>query len=200
MLTAMTSSPSTPVLENAAAPPPPNRRLWSSPSFSQHSDYYSGDDGGIFSPEASFIKSAQSSIGQLPLRAETQNQRIILDRLAGIAKAILASPDLTEHHFQLIEQDVDRLEQTIAAPDPQSREPADVADSGLFVNDEDDVTEMLSEHGVDPEPEISISQTIASEEVVSRVVKVAQNLKKRFQEMKVCDLQSVFKIQELIYL
>lgn len=119
------------------------------------------------------------------MKPESQNQRIILDRLSGIAKAILASPDLTEHHFHLIDQDVDRLEQTIAAPDPQSREPADIDDSGLFVDDEDDVTEVAAEQDDTLEVKWKPSQSNEAKEMVSRIVKVADDLNKRFEQTKV---------------
>ena len=187
MLSAMASVPSTPILENPAAPPP-NRRLWSSPAFSQHSDYYSGDDGSTFSPESSFLKASQLSFGQASVKSQSQNQRIILDRLSGIAKAILASPDLTEHHFHLIDQDVDRLEQTIAAPDPQSREPADIDDSGLFVDDEDDVTEVAADQDDISEVNSKPSQSNEAKNMVSQVAKVAEDLNKRFEQIKVREM------------
>jgi hypothetical protein len=185
MLSAMASSPTSPVNENPT-PPPPNRRLWSSPAFSQHSDYYSGDDGSTFSPDASVLKSIYSSLGDLPMRQQSQNQRIILGRLSGIAKAILASPDLTEHHFQLIDQDIDRLEQTIAAPDSQSREPADKDDAGLFEDDEDDITEVAAETDTSLEMKSNPSENKEVKEMISRVVKVAEDLNKQFQQVKVC--------------
>jgi hypothetical protein len=185
------STPSTPIYEHVP-PPPLNRRLWSSPSFSHSSDYYSASDSGAFSPDEPFHKLTFGSLGNQPLvRPDSQNQRIILDRLNGIAKAILASPDLTEHHFQLIEQDVDRLEETIAAPDPQSREPAD-GNGDLFADDdEDDLTEVATEgdageaEAVAQEAMIDTRECEETDAMIARVVQVADDLKRQFLDMKV---------------
>lgn len=173
------SYPSTPIHDTPV--PPPNRRLWSSPAFSQHShsDYYSGEDADLFSPDGSLNKSAHSSIQPFN---NSQNQRILIERLNGIAKAIVAS-HLTEHHFHLINQDVDRLEQTIAAPDSQTREPADIAN--LDDEDESDVTEVAVEQDTNPNPVVVPPVQISDDEIVDRVVKVAGELKQRLLETKV---------------
>ena len=57
-------------------------------------------------------------------------------RLNGVSAAIIKAPTLTEHHVQLLHADIDRLESTLSGPDPQSREPADIGDYGLFADDE----------------------------------------------------------------
>jgi hypothetical protein len=117
---------------------------------------------------------------------------MILERLSGIAKAILVSPDLTEHHFHLIQLDIDRLEQTIAAPDPQSKEPADVGDSGLFdeedEHEEEDVTELARETAVDIQPQVATPDNAEAKDVVLRVMKATEDLNKRFREFRVRDL------------
>jgi hypothetical protein len=232
--TTIPGGPSTPPNTDRSPAPPPNRRLWSSPAFS---DYFSGGDGeDTFSPSdwrkpadctittmtmadsaSSFDRSAggsdsrnhHSSIDR-NLSSACQSQRIILARLNNVAKSILRATDLTEHHCQLLDADLDRLEQTLSAPDAQTREPADIADSGLFVDDDDDdvnveTMEDIAKQGhITEESEESASddlngaledtervgivdavETTETRETIARILKVANELHLRYEEMKV---------------
>lgn len=204
MLTALPSQPSTP-LNDRVAPPPPNRRLWSSPTIS---DYFSGDDSSsfTFSPDSAGLRSSSTwdsvpgdrkprstgledsytgrglngILSDLHLSRSTQIQRQLLDRLNAIGRAILEA-DLTEDHCDRLSLDIEKLEQTLAAPDSQSREPAEIAEQGLFVDD--DATETEVESTI--VSEVPVAKNREAAEMIARVTEAAGALKERLIELKV---------------
>jgi hypothetical protein len=188
--------PSTPHIDRPAHPPP-NRRLWTSPAIS---DYFSasGDDGSswTFSPESSLLKTAasfsdapratspdsfggrtlQNSAHDSQLSRSSQNQRHLLQRLNSVGRSIL-SGDLNDEHCERLGLDIDRIESTIAAPESQSREPAENEVSGLFNDDETEASTIITRPGE--------SSSREAMELVRRVTKAATELKQRFLEIKV---------------
>lgn len=157
------------------------RRLHPSPSFS---DYFSGEgeeySSPISPPNGATAHQAKMALG-LNLEASPAHsfQRILLARLQDAACAVHRI-DITTHAFQVLNQDIDRLERTIAAPDAQTREPADVADSGLFVDDEsDELDEPIEEEQEPKAVDAEFHETIA------RVSRVSQDLRQRYEEIKV---------------
>jgi hypothetical protein len=197
----MPDVPSTPHIARPAHPPP-NRRLWTSPAIS---DYFSasGDDGSswTFSPEAPPVlktattfsdaprasspdsyggRTLQNSVQELQLSRSSQNQRHLLQRLNSVGRSIL-SGDLNDEHCERLGLDIDRLESTIAAPESQSREPAENEVSGLFNDDETEASTILRSGALDNHE---------AGELVRRVTKAATELKQRFLEIKVGTIPS----------
>jgi hypothetical protein len=232
-----TSIPSTPNIDRSQSPaisttaPPPNRRLWSSPAFSDYFSSGDGEDG--FSPDmrksvedmldgsingndlqANGFRHGISSIDRnlANLSSTSQSQRILLARLNNVAKAILRSAELTEHHCQSLSLDIDRLEQTLSAPDAQTREPADIADSGLFIDDDEEeekyereAEEKRKQEEEDEHTQVQEVNTIPEEHepiespdyvanakerelTVSRIMNLTKDLKLRYEEMRVSQI------------
>lgn len=104
-------------------------------------------------------------------------------------RAVHAAHRLTDHHCDLLAADVERLERTLRAPDPQSKEPADA-----FVDNDDDDDE--EEAGEDLAEEKARRMRDAEkraemERVVARVMAVRGDMERRIAGMKVSDISSV---------
>jgi hypothetical protein len=125
---------------------------------------------------ASYTLQKQSQANQpprSPVPFLLPEQRALLARLQGIIAAIVKASSLTEHHVELLHADIDRLEVTLSGPDPQSREPADTGDSGLFSDDDDEAEEEYHlEPQVEEDEENEEDETILEEEPENTVEKV----------------------------
>jgi hypothetical protein len=147
------------------------RNLWPSPSFS---DYFSGDEQSPTPAKTSLNGPTQVTLGQ---------QRLLF-RLNEIGNQILRST-LDGQTPGIIDSELDALEQTLNAPESQSRAPAELEDSGLFIDDdaEDERREALEEQRL--ALQATHAQLEEGREVVARVSEVTEQLKKRYDEVKV---------------
>ena len=147
---------------------PPKRIFESSPAFS---NYFSDEET---SPQASGL-----------LRPSPSQSRL-LGRLNAIGRQILRK-DPGEHERTVLSAELDALEQTLNAPEPRSREPPDIAGSGLFVDDE------TEEQPADKQLEETLTAAkahVAAEkqkrdELTERVNKVVRQVQLRHEEIKV---------------
>jgi hypothetical protein len=174
-------------------PPPAALHAWSSPTGS---DCFS-DDMTVASPEHPTAAGAQRSLAESLLAQSSPStrqdfgapqllenpgasaaQRALLHRLAGVVRAVHAAHRLTDHHCDLLAADVERLERTLRAPDPQSKEPADV-----FVDDDDEEEVDLVEEKRRGMREAE--KKAEMEAVVERVMAVRGEMEQRIGEMKV---------------
>jgi hypothetical protein len=170
-------------------PPPHALETWSSPT---NSDCFS-DDMTVASPEHPTAAGAHHSLAD-PLAQPSQYgapqllqdpgasaaQRALLHRLAGVVRAVHAAHRLTDHHCDLLAADVERLERTLRAPDPQSKEPADVS-----VDDDDEETEEVDLVEEKQRMMREAERKAEMEAVVERVMAVRQEMERRIGEMKV---------------
>jgi hypothetical protein len=155
------SHPSTP--QHRTAP----RSLWSSPAFS---DYFSGNDD---SHSPSLVDGAKVT----PL------QQRILFRLNEIGQQVLrAHPG--DQTPGILDAELDHIQQMLNAPESQSRAPAEMADSGLFIDD-DDAEDDLEECTMDEDAERKARELHEGREVVARISKVTEQLKQRYKELQV---------------
>jgi hypothetical protein len=158
----MVSHPSTP--QHRTAP----RSLWPSPAFS---DYFSGNDDNN-SP--SLVDGAKVT----PL------QQRILFRLNQIGQQVLRA-DPGDQTPSILDAELDHIQQMLNAPESQSRDPAEMADSGLFIDD-DDAEDDIEAYSVDEgkEAEQRTLELREGREVVARVSRVTEQLNKRYEELK----------------
>lgn len=191
-------------------PPPraPQRSLstWDSPT----SDYYT--DPSLSSP---YLDPSYASSPFTPHHTSASSQQSLLHRLGVIGAAISrAEPGAQATAFleKRIEQLEAVLETALAAPDTQTREPADGGDSGLFVDEDEDEDEHKGEREQeecendeegegegDEEARVDASSGANSAEsevvsdealkeaqdVVARITQVATELRLRYEEVKV---------------
>jgi hypothetical protein len=186
--------PSTPQ-KNAA----PSRQLWSSPSDSSYfsgddasitlspesvgarkdsTGWTEGlsrghamnhDSVALSDPYTHPRSMSYPSDGVQPQRC-TQTQQSLVGRLNTMASAIiLASDDFIEHLSHDLEADIDKMEQTLAAPDSQTRTPADGDEMGLF----EDLDESTAR------------------DTIERINKLSVSFKLRFREMQVGSIRSI---------
>jgi hypothetical protein len=181
-------------------PPPPALHTWPSPA---NSDAFS-DDMTVASPEHATAAGAQqhqqqqrhpeSSLADTLAQSTPQHpgapqllqgpgasaaQRALLQRLAGVVRAVHAADRLTDHHCDLLVADVERLERTLRAPDPQSKEPAD----GFFDDDDEETEEV--DFAEEKRMAREAARKAEMEGVVSRVMGVRSEMERRIAEMKV---------------
>lgn len=163
------SSPCTPHRDQS------KRILDPSPAFS---NYFSDDEN---SPQSSGILKPSPS------------QSKLLGRLNAIGRQILRK-NPSEHERTVLSAELDALEQTLNAPEPQSREPPDINDSGLFVDDEpvEEAQEKDKRSGL--EASVAAAQQQVKDkaqmrdELVARVDRLNREFQKRFEEIKVLTL------------
>jgi hypothetical protein len=155
------SHPSTP--KHRTAP----RSLWSSPAFS---DYFSGNDDN-HSP--TLVDGAKVT----PL------QQRILFRLNEIGQQVLRT-DPGDQTPSILDAELDHIEQMLNAPESQSRAPAEMADSGLFIDDED-TEDDIKKCAVDKDAEQKASELQDGREVVARISKVTEQLQQRYVDLQV---------------
>ncbi|KAF2668595.1 hypothetical protein BT63DRAFT_414582 [Microthyrium microscopicum] len=222
--------------------PPPNRRLWSSPAISDYfsgdetasftlsppapsfksaatfaenelpKESTKTDSTRKFDPPAGLVRALSTSLNvEAQMSRAAQSQRLLLMRLNAVGRAIVQA-DLSEVHCERLAVDVSRLESTLAAPDAQSREPAEIAESGLFDEEEEDEeddtlskvveeeepeSETLNQAEEKEEPEVALTAEISlaeleraqikrqeAAELIARVTKSAEELRERYREMK----------------
>ena len=158
-------NPSTPFRQRT------HRVLEPSPSFSV---YFSDDD--TTSPQAS------ASMEPSPM------QRKLLGRLQDIGQQILRK-NLSIYEHGVLGAELDALEQTLRAPESQSREPADVEDSGLFMDDDDDDSEHEQdgkEHGLKDQAEVLLAREREDhDELQTRFDQIVQELQNRYEDVQV---------------
>jgi hypothetical protein len=152
------SHPSTPQQRTAM------RSLWPSPAFS---DYFSGNDDN-HSP--SLVDGAKVT----PL------QQRILFRLNEIGQQVLRA-DPTDQTPSILDAELHHIEQMLNAPDSQSRAPAEMADSGLFIDDDDDTEDDIPKYIVDKDTE----QKPRELHVVARISEVTEQLQQRYVDLQV---------------
>lgn len=177
-------------MANPITPQPKARSLWPSPSFS---DYFSGEDEQSPTPA--------NAIGE----KVTPGQKRLLHRLNRIGKQILRN-EFNGHTPDLIDSELDILEQTLNAPHTQTRAPAELADSGLFVDDEAEedrkeeaelarVAEEAERIRIAQESEIARvardAELLRGKQVVARISQVTEQLKERYEEVKVTHSDSM---------
>jgi len=158
----MVSHPSTPQHRTAT------RSLWPSPAFS---DYFSGQD--------------DNSPTLMDGAKVTPLQQRILFRLNQIGQQVLRA-DPGDQTPSILDAELDHIQQMLNAPESQSRAPAEMADSGLFIDD--DVDDDIKEEGIVEENDISEQNAFdlrEGREIVARVSKVTEELKERYEELKV---------------
>jgi hypothetical protein len=169
----MTSkTPSTPF-----RPPQARRILEPSPSFS---NYFSDDDPSSPRLETS---SLNASMDATPL------QKKLLARLHEIGQQILRKD--VDDHARVLNAGIDALNETLTAPDPQTRKPAEVEDSGLFMDDDDEIDDEVESASL--EAELSLEREEAEKaddhtaraELNERLTQVVQDLQDRYEEVKV---------------
>jgi len=143
------------------------RILESSPAFS---NYFSDEEP---SPQTSGI-----------LRPSPSQSRL-LGRLSAIGRQILRK-DPGEHERTVLNAELDALEQTLNAPEPRSREPPDIADSGLFVDDEpeEQPDKQLTEALMAAKAHVATERQ-KRQELTERVNKVVRQVQLRHEEIKV---------------
>jgi hypothetical protein len=153
------------------------RNLWPSPSFS---DYFSGDE---YSP----IPAKASSNGATHINPSQQR---LLFRLNEIGNQILRS-QLDGQTPGLLDSELDALEQTLNAPESQSRAPAELEDSGLFIDDEaeDERRDALERQRL--ADQATYAELEEGRELIARVSKATDQLKQRYEEVKVSTLGCV---------
>lgn len=162
------SSPCTPHRDQS------KRILDPSPAFS---NYYSDDET---SPQSSGILKPSPS------------QSKLLGRLNAIGRQILRK-NPSDHERTVLSAELDALEQTLNAPEPQTREPPDINDSGLFIDDEPEEARETDKRG-DLEASVAAAQKRLKkeaqkrDELVARVNKLNREFQKRYEEMKVLTL------------
>ncbi|TID24540.1 girdin isoform x5 [Venturia nashicola] len=156
------SHPSTP--QHRTAP----RNLWPSPAFS---DYFSSNDehesqvspclvdGHKINPPQQRIFFLLNEIGQQALRVD------LGDRSAGI-----------------LEEELGHIVQRLNAPESQSRKPAELADSGLFIDD-DDIEDGMDKGALEENSERNARELIQGQEAVARICKVTGQLQQRYQDI-----------------
>jgi hypothetical protein len=162
-----------PGVDNPVTPQPrAARNLWPSPSFS---DYFSGDEYSPTPAKATLNGQAQV----------TPSQQRLLHRLNEIGNQILRS-NLDGQTPGIVDSELDALEQTLNAPESQSRAPAELEDSGLFIDDEaeDERRENLEYERLAAQAKHD-AQLEEGREVVARVSEVTERLQKRYDEVKV---------------
>lgn len=192
----MTAVPPLTPRNERPAHPPPNRRLFTSPAIS---DYFSGDDCSnwtfspevppvlksaatfsnaprAFSPDSFSRRTLRNSFHESQLSRSSPSSRLLLHRLNSVGHSIL-STDLDDEHCERLGLVIDRIESTIAAPESQSREPAENEASGLFNDDETDASTTTAQ--------TTGLGSIEAAELVRRVMKAAAELRQRFAETKV---------------
>lgn len=153
--------PSTP--QHRAAP----RSLWSSPAFS---DYFSGND-------ESHSPSLMSGAKVTPL------QQRLLYRLNELAQQVLrAEPG--DQTAIILEEELEHIEQRCNAPESQSRAPAEMADSGLFIDD-DDTEDYMDGCAVDEEAEQKPLESQERHEAIARISKATAQLQQRCADIQV---------------
>jgi len=166
-------------------PPSSRNRLFDSP----FSDYYTD---ASFSPD--------------PFTSGSTAQKTLLPRLSDLGSQIVrGSPN--DQKAALIHSKLDIIESILSAPDSQSRKPAEIDDSGLFIDDEasedglgietevEDVAPVLRQQGYESEEEgiTNITNDTALqevEEILARIIKVNANLHQRYVEVKVRNVPS----------
>lgn len=157
---------------------------------SPFSDYYS--DHAAYSPD--------------PFTSGSAAQRTLLHRLSDLGSQIVrASPN--DQKVALLQSKLDAIESILSAPDSQSRKPAEIDDSGLFVDDDvsedglgietevENVAPILRHQGYQSEEEgiTNTTNDIALqevEEVLARIIKVNADLHQRYVEVKVGEIYS----------
>ncbi|KAF2400249.1 hypothetical protein EJ06DRAFT_423059 [Trichodelitschia bisporula] len=144
----------------------PQRALWASP----FSDYHSDIDN--LSPTA---VNADTNLTTL--------QRTLLIRLNEIGKQILRRDPSDLKTQASLSAELEALEHTLGAPDSQSRQPADIDDSGLFIDD-DVEDEKLRLRGSGDFSDIWSLKSSDGPELVSRISSIAQGLRQRYEEIK----------------
>jgi hypothetical protein len=163
-------------VENPVTPQPKaSRNLWPSPSFS---DYFSGD-------ESSPAPAATASLNGLA-KPITPSQQRLLYRLNDIGNQILRS-ELDGQTPGIIDSELDALEQTLNAPESQSRAPAELEDSGLFIDDdaEDERREQDLEASRLAAQAKHDAELEEGRKIVARISKSTEQLQKRYEEVKV---------------
>ena len=145
----------------------PKRIFESSPAFS---NYFSDEE---ISPQASGL-----------LRPSPSQSRL-LGRLNAIGRQILRK-DPGEHERTVLSAELDALEQTLNAPEPQSREPPDIADSGFFADDEpeEQPDKQLEETLMAAKARVAAERQ-KRKELTDRVNKVVRQVQLRHEEIKV---------------
>jgi hypothetical protein len=153
---------------NPATPQPrAPRNLWPSPSFS---DYFSGDEHSATPSKGSSLAASLNA---------TTLQTQLLVRLHHIANQI-EGHDLNGETPSILAAKLDELEQTLNAPQSQSRSPAEQVETGLYDDDEAE-EEDQTEDGHD----WRTAQDVVSRAVVERITKAQEQLLERFEEVKV---------------
>jgi Skp family chaperone for outer membrane proteins len=115
----------------------------------------------------------------------TPKQQRLLSRLNEIGLQVLRNEPGGQ--TPSIEKELDYLEQALNAPESQSRAPAELADSGLFIDDEVEESK-LSEDYKQAEYEEGILRERKKQEgreVLSRIGRATEQLRNRYEDLKV---------------
>lgn len=118
----------------------------------------------------------------------SKTQSALLNRLSQLAVQITREEPVepVAHHVQGA---LDNIYALFAVPDTQTRQPADLEDSGLFVEDDKSVADLPREHVSKGFPEDVIADE-ELEDVYSTLIKMSMELREGFLEMKVRATQS----------
>ncbi|KAF4313890.1 hypothetical protein GTA08_BOTSDO00336 [Botryosphaeria dothidea] len=112
----------------------------------------------------------------------SKTQSALLNRLSQLAVQITREEPVepVAHHVQGA---LDNIYALFAVPDTQTRQPADLEDSGLFVEDDKSVADLPREHVSKGFPEDVIADE-ELEDVYSTLIKMSMELREGFLEMK----------------
>jgi hypothetical protein len=106
-------------------------------------------------------------------------QRTLLSRLESSRADIICASNLTGHQFREMNRAFDDIDGLFNAPDTQTREPAEVADSeGLFMDEEDSKRQELEQAAAMSEEE-RLDREHEMRTVVDRVLGAARRLQKQ---------------------
>ncbi|KAF9633871.1 putative rhoptry protein [Lasiodiplodia theobromae] len=151
---------------------PPARTVLHDSPFS---DYYSDSPFSAGPQHASKIQSA------------------LLNRLSQLAVQVTREEPIepVAHHVQ---RALDNLYALFAVPDTQTRQPADLEDSGLFIEDEKSERGPLVDHAPLPSVEGSVADE-ELEDVYGTMIRMSMELREGFLEMKTGLMADMTKVQ-----
>ncbi|QDS73567.1 hypothetical protein FKW77_001134 [Venturia effusa] len=168
------SHPSTP--QHRTAP----RNLWPSPAFS---DYFSSNEE----------HESQSSPGLTDGAKINPLQHRIFFLLNEIGLRAL-HVDSGDQNAGLLEEELGHIVQRLNAPKTQSRAPAELADSGLFIDD-DDAEDEVQQSPLDVNTERNARELQGGQDVIARISRVTEQLQLRYEDIHNINLLAISRLQ-----
>lgn len=117
-------------------------------------------------------------------------QKSLLSRLRDVGRQILHK-DPDAHIVTLLLENLDAVDAALTAPEPQSRQPAELVDSGLFMEEELEELAPLDEELKREFAPFLQKDTLRN---LISVAHSAEELRKRFEEVKVCARIQTYRV------